>query len=709
MYLSRIFCLLAACAAQGSAQQFVISTLAGGGLATGGPALNAAIGSPAAIATDASGNVYFAAPYSVYRLNQDGTLTRVAGRGTWGFSGDGGLATDAQLDSPTALAVDNSGNLYIAEAGGHIREVTPDGIIKTIAGNGICHGGCFTNGAGDGGPALSAQLFYPWQLASDSAGNLYVGEWNTTRIRKISVDGIITTAVGNGSDGYSGDGGPATSAAIGAPWGLAFDSAGNLYFSDDIPGDDYAPDAVRVRKVSPDGIITTVAGTGAPGASPDTGDGGPAISAQFAVAGSLVVDSAGNLFIADFSRIRKVSTDGIITTIAGGGEPGYSGDGGPAASAKLSGSFYGPGLAADRSGNLYLADSYNNRIRKISADGFIVTVAGNGAGCCYSGDGGPAIQAELYVPTGVAVDGAGRVFVADTYNDRVRMISATGVITTLAGAGGRANPRDGGPAASAGLYWPSSVKLDNAGNLYIADTGDMRVRRISPDGVITTVAGNGNTDGGYSGDSGAATNAQLSWPKDIAFDASGNLYIADTANHAVRKVSPDGVITTFAGTGASGYSGDGGPAANARMNYPSGLAVDGAGNLYVSDTNNFRVRKITPGGMITTVAGNGSKGYSGNGGPAIEAQLTSPTGLAFDAAGNLYIGDGGSVRMLSRDGIISTVAGNGVIGYAGDGGPATSAQMSAWGLTFDSAGNLYVADPSNNAVRLLRPVRSEAQ
>ena len=705
MKLAGVFAILASTNAAVIAQPFVISTFAGGGLPFG-PALNASFGYPQAIASDGNGNIYFAASSAVYGVDSNGILTRVAGTTTFGYSGDGGPAVNAQLDSPTALAADSTGNLYIAEGGGHIRKVGSDGTITTIAGNGVCHGGCYSNGSGDGGPAIGAQLFSPDQIAVDSAGNVYIAEWGTPRVRKISPSGIITTVVGNGNSGFSGDGGPATSAMIGEPWGLAIDSAGNMYISDDIGGDDYAPDAVHVRKVTADGIITTIAGTGAPGGPPniaDSGDGGLALSAQFAVAGSLAVDNAGNVYISDYSRVRKVSPDGMITTYAGNGQNGYSGDGGPAVRAQISGTSYGPRLAVDPAGNLYLADSYNNRIRKVSRDGTINTIAGNGIGCCFSGDDGPATHAQFYVPAGVAADAAGNVYVADTFNDRIRKIDRAGVITTVAGTTAAAPVGTGdGPAIQARLAWPTGLRLDATGNVYIADAGTMRVRRLSPDGTITTIAGSGPGVPGYGGDGGAATSAQLSWPKDIAFDAQGNIYIADTGNCVIRKVSPLGVITTIAGNGLPGYSGDGGSATNALLNLPSGLAIDSAGNIYVADTNNYRVRMISTSGIITTVAGNGTRGYSGDKGLGTNAQLTNPTGLALDRAGNLFIGDGASVRMLSPSGIITTIAGNGLVGLSGDGGPATNAQTGAWGLAFDSAGELLVADPWDNVIRVLK-------
>jgi hypothetical protein len=344
----------------------------------------------------------------------------------------------------------------------------------------------------------------------------------------------------------------------------------------------------------------------------------------------------------------------------------------------------------------------------VGSEGVITTIAGNGVchGGCYTngaGDGGPATSAQLFYPWQIAADAAGNVYIGEWDTPRVRKISTSGLITTVVGNGKSGYSGDGGPAMSGRLAWPTGLRLDAAGNLYIADAGNMRVRRVSGDGIITTVAGSGPGGPGYGGDGGPATDAQLSWPKDITFDAQGNLYVADTGNSAIREVSPSGVITTIAGTGSTGYSGDGGSATNALLNQPSGLAIDSAGNLYVADTNNFRVRKISTSGVITTVAGNGTKGSSGDGGLGTSAQLTSPTGLAFDRAGNLFIGDGASVRMLSPAGIVTTVAGNGVVvGLTGDRGPATSAETGAWGLAFDGTGELFVADPWNNAIRLLK-------
>jgi hypothetical protein len=369
-------------------------------------AADVAIGAPTAIVADGAGNIYFAvsraySPYKyvpvVLKLDRDGVLTRVAGTVDVAGQeqsglfqdyppglGDGGPARSAPLTDPTALALDRDGNLYIADgAGGRIRKVTPDGAITTVAGGLGRY--IYQEDNGDGGPAISAHFFYPYQLAVDVTGNLYVGEWNTPRVRKISAaNGIITSVVGTGRNGYSGDGGPAASAQIGGPWGLAFDTAGNLYISDDILGDDYGPDGTHIRSVSPDQIITTIAGVGTLGNAGD-GDGGSAMAARLDAAGPITVDNLGNIYFACESSIRRISPDGIITTIAGGANVGYSGDGGDSVNARVSWSPHGVGLglATDGDGNLYIADTGNYRIRRISPDGIINTVAGNGK-CCYT-------------------------------------------------------------------------------------------------------------------------------------------------------------------------------------------------------------------------------------------------------------------------------------------------------------------------------------
>jgi sugar lactone lactonase YvrE len=337
----------------------------------------------------------------------------------------------------------------------------------------------------------------------------------------------------------------------------------------------------------------------------------------------------------------------VIITVAGSTEA--VGDGGAATEAPLS---YSYGVAVDSAGSLYIADANNHRIRKVTAPGVITTVAGTGA-AGFSGDGGTATAARLFFPAGVAVDSAGNLYIADTSNSRIRKVTAAGVISTLAGTGSYGSSGDGGAATAAQISYPRGVAVDGAGNLYIADVNGHRIRKVTPAGVISTLAGTGSA--GYSGDGGAATAAQLNYPGGVAVDSAGNLYIADSYNFRVRKVTPAGVISTVAGNGTCCYSGDGAAATAARLAYPFGVAVDSAGSLYIADQSNSRIRKVTSAGVISTLAGTGSAGYSGDGGAATAAQLYYPYGVAADSAGNVYIADSSNHR-IRKIGAVSLTA-----------------------------------------------------
>ncbi|WP_052733139.1 NHL domain-containing protein [Hymenobacter terrenus] len=350
-----------------------------------------------------------------------------------------------------------------------------------------------------------------------------------------------------------------------------------------------------------------------------------------------------------------------ITTVAGNGRAGFSGDGGPATSAMLSSPY---GVAVDGSGNIYIAVQGGNRVRKVSAaTGVITTVAGTSATPGFSGDGGPATGAMLDTPRGVAVDGSGNIYIADVGNFRIRKVSAaTGVITTLAGTGTAGFSGDGGPATGAMLNSPRGVAVDGNGNIYIADQSNHRVRKVSAaTGVITTLAGAGGT-GGFSGDGGPATGAMLDEPTGVAVDGNGNIYIADQSNNRVRKVSAaTGVITTLAGTGTfgTGNFGDGGPATGAMLSQPTGVAVDGSGNVFIADAANFRIRHVSAAtGVITTVAGTGTAGFNGDGGAATGAMLWYPYGVAVDGSGNVFIADQSNqrIRRLRPASVTSTLS-----------------------------------------------------
>lgn len=330
----------------------------------------------------------------------------------------------------------------------------------------------------------------------------------------------------------------------------------------------------------------------------------------------------------------------------------------------------------------------------------ISTVAGTG-GAGDTGDGGPATSAEVNGPRGVTEDIFGNLYIAEYYGQRVRKVTPGGIITTLAGTGVAGFSGDGGPATSARLNGPYRVTVDLAGNVYIPDSGNSRVRKVSPDGTITTIAGNGAV--GRSGDGQLATNAELNYPEAVAFDPAGNYYIADEGANVVRKVSTSGIITTAVGTGVAGYTGDGGPAASATLDGPVGVQVDASGNVYISDQINDVIRKVTN-GIITTVAGTGVFGFSGDGGQAIQAEFGYPASVGLDAAGNLYIPDvnNNRIRVLFTNGTIESVAGNGVEGYGGDGGPALDAAINVpRSVSVAPNGNVYIGDFGNNRVRML--------
>jgi hypothetical protein len=337
------------------------------------------------------------------------------------------------------------------------------------------------------------------------------------------------------------------------------------------------------------------------------------------------------LFIVIASITKQSSNAQIITTVAGNGTSGYSGDGGQATNAELD---YPDGVALDAFGNMLIGDNLNNRVRMVNTNGIISTFAGNGTQG-YTGDGGAATAAELNYPTGVAFDAVGNVYIADEQNNVIRMVNTSGIITTAVG-GGSSGLGDGGNATDAELTDPRGVALDVVGNLYISDLASNRIRKVTTSGIITTVAGNGTV--GFSGDGGQATAAELYYPSGVAFDNFGNMYIADEQNNVIRMVNTSGIITTVVGSGTHGFSGDGGAATAAEIGLPYSVAFDAVGNLYIADNSNSRIRMVNTSGIITTVVGGGSSGL-GDGGNATDAELTDPAGVALDAVGNLYIAD----------------------------------------------------------------------
>jgi hypothetical protein len=662
-------CAFVLSASPGAAQH-MIDTYAGGG-PDGVPATAAAIGVPTATAVDASGNLYIASQsWRVFKVDgATGVLTVVAGDGTSGADPEGGPARETPIGTITGVAVDASGNVFLCDwSNARIRRVDAvTGLMTTVVGGGI-----------HGGPAVGTPLSGPNGVAVDGAGNVYVADTGASRIVKVTPTGTVSVFAGGSGGGFSGDGGLATDAQVAGPFGVTV-NGNDVYIAD--------TGNARIRKVDSLGTITTVAGGGAA-----LGNGGPATSAQLSWPYGVAV-SLGNLYIAEqaSSRIRRVNSASIIDTVAGTGVAGFWGDGGPATSAKLSTNVLG--LSADGSGNVYIADSYNLRVRKVdaaSASPTIATVAGNGG--FSSGDGEVATKAALPSVAGLEVDAGGNLYLPD--GDRIRRIDAgTGVITTVAG-----------PGAAARGY---GTAHDAAGNLYIADYDANRVRKVDTLGNASVIAGTGAF--GWSGDGGLATSARLYGPTAVALDGAGNVYIADTLNDRVRRVDTSGYISTYAGNGTgvgSPPTPDGTLATAARVWGPTGLAFDASGDIYIAEQYGHRVRKVDAAtNVITTVAGGGPS--LGDGGPATSAALDRPTTLAFDGLGNLYIAEteGARVRRVDTSGTITTIAGTGGYGFAGDGGPATSALfafLSPWGVAIDSNGNIYAGDTYNFRVRRIR-------
>jgi DNA-binding beta-propeller fold protein YncE len=661
-----------------------ITTVAGAGLPYQGDGrraegANVSI-TPGDMAIDGIGNVFISDAVSdrIRRIDAvTGIITTVAGNGTRGFGGDGGLAPNATFNEPVGIAVDQAGNLFICDSDNNrVRRVDAlTGIIDTIAGNGIPGFG------GDGGPARDSMFWNPTSVVVDSVGNLFIADTLNGRIRRVdAVTAVVTTLEGTYQSIF-GIGVPTASGAMVQPSGheLALDVAGNLYFLT----------LVTVGRVdAKTGVISIVAGTNQEGFG---GDGGPALEARLKLPSDLVLDAAGNLYIADTrnGRIRRVDSEsGLIATVVGLGAGDYNGDGLPARETSL---LSPEGVAIDASGAILIGDAGVKRLRRVDpVTDRVSTVAGNGE-LWADFDGEQATSAAI-APSAIAADQAGNLFVAESLNNRVSRIDAeTGMITTIAGTGIPGFSGDGGPAVEAQLDDPVAVAVDLSGKLYVLDRANYRVRRIDPaSGIITTVAGNGSFE--FSGDGGPATAAGIALSRAIAVDAEGNLFISGYGR--VRKIDvATGIIDTVAGNGDDEFNGDGHPAVETAIS-PNSLVIDAEGNLFIDDSRHF-IWKVGTDGIARIYAGNGTRASDGDGGPATEASTWDCFGLATDQAGNLFLSDywGGRVRRVDAStGIITTVAGGGQV-LDSDGGPALAAELrSPNGVAMDGAGNLYFAE-----------------
>lgn len=642
-----------------------IVSLSGSAVGTNGPALSAWLDEPEAVDVDSAGNVFAGNTKScvVQKIDREGTISTVVGTGICGFNGDAKPGPETQLTLPRGVYVDDDGSLYIADSGApvnnepgncRIRMLGADGVVRTVAGIGECDFG------GDGGPATDAKLKNAKSMVVDSEGNLVIADYDNCRIRKVE-DGIISTVLGSNCD-------------IVDPFGIAIDGMDNLFVADQ--GNS------RILLITPDTRVVTLAG------APDV---------QYAE--DVAIDAAGNVFIADTGHCVIKELKGALSErrslsiVAGTGVCGYTGDG-DALTVQLN---RPSGIAIDPDGGLLIADKMNCRIRRLE-DGAITTVAGNG-GC------------HTVSPAGLAIDPGGNVFVSDSnvLDCHVLRLDPAGNVSRVAGlqtagAAGDELPcgfTGDGEAESVKLDGPRGLALDASGDLYIADTDNCRVRRVH-EAIIETIAGSGSCHPGIG--TGVATRATLVRPSDVAVAPDGTIYVADTENCAVRAVHGD-TISTVAGTGHCGDAGDGGPATSAELSQPRGIGLDKAGDLYIADTMNCRIRRVDiDDGLIAAVMGNGECGPDGDGADAVDAALDQPQDVAVADDGRIFVADTGNcrIRSFAPEGVVSTVAGNGQCGYGGDGAEAAAAALNhPTKLAIDSEGNVYVTDTGNERVRVI--------
>ncbi len=631
-----------------------------------------------------------------------------------------GKGEAARFCQPSGVAFDAAGNVYVADFYNYtIRKIGPDGMVTTLA-------GCMGEPGGNDGTGNSARFDRPLGLAADAAGNLFVADSGNHVIRKVSAEGVVTTLAGSAGSAGSADG-TGREARFRSPGDVALDGAGNVMVADAYNH--------TIRKITPAGVVTTLAGKAEMRVGQPVGGfaDGKGDAARFRCPRGLAVDPAGNIFVADTENalLRKITPAGLVTTVAGS-----AGNAGSVNGTGTVARFSTPqGVTVDAAGNVYLADTGNQVIRKVTPAGLVSTVTnglarfpsprdvaadktGNlmvvdnesqtvsriaakggltvlaGSASRHGSAEGKGATARFSRPCGIAVDRQKNLIVADNFNHTLRKVTPDGVVTTLAGRAWSMGATNG-PGDAARFFWPSGTAADGAGNLYVADAGNHTVRMVSPEGAVTTLAGSAGTAGSADG---TGAKALFYGPSDVAPDGAGNLVVADRGNHTLRKVTPAGAVTTLAGSAGKAGRADGVGGA-ARFNSPSGVAVDDAGNIYVADTGNHLIRKVMPGGEVTTLAGcAGIKG--GTDGRGVLARFNGPSDVAVDHAGNVFVADrdNHTVRKVTPDGVVTTLGGSPNLMTAEDGLGCAARFAQPSGVALDREGLLYVADACNNRI-----------
>lgn len=686
---------------------------------------NSDMNNPTGIAIDASGNLYIA-DRDKHRIRKifvnasQVSISTIAGVSQGGYFGDLPLGRSARLQNPFGVASDEVGNIYIADQGNHrIHKVNAiTGVISRIAGLNAGY-------SGDGGESRGAALRWPTGVAIDSYGDIYIADNGNHRIRKITVStGIITTIAGTGTASFSGDGELAINATFNYPRAVAVDKLGNIYIADRENGRVRKIDAIT-KKIStiissleyPDAIaVDSLGNVYVTNTSKneiimlsETGSSSSIITGLNYPRG-ITVDNSSNIYISNTDQIRKYTFNSANSTwnssiVTETGANVSSGDGGLATSAFVNDPHH---LTVDPLGNIYITEYGANKIRKITvSNGIITTIAGTGVGGKDAILDGSPLIARLNTPHGLTVDSSGNVFIADTSNHRIRKYNMfTESIVTIVGTG-QGFSGDNGPAIDAQLNQPIDVALDSFGNIYIADSFNNRIRMVNMNTkIITTIAGTGVSE--FSGDAGPAIDANLNKPRGVIIDLSGNILISDSGNHRIRKIDASTKkITTIAGTGESGFSGDTGSAIDAKLRNPVGLKLDSLGNIYIADYENNRIRKIDASTKkITTIAGTGQASSSGDDDLALNAKVNGPYQLSLDVQGNIYIVETSSnnIRKITvSTGKITKVAGTGSPGYTL--GLAKNAQFNyPHGIAISSNGKIFVSDTNNHRIRCINTV-----